>query len=142
PGRRVLQRDRGIGHLRRHPRTRHRPPLRRHGHRPDTAGTPGRTRPARRRTGRSDRRPRRRQRLRGGRRRLIMAGSLLAPAPPAPDPAAPGGRLHRLRRALSERRTRFGLLNATPVVVYLLVLFVYPIFGTLLLSLKAENGGW
>ena len=71
-----------------------------------------------------------------------MAGSLLAPAPPAPDPAVPGGRLHRLRRALSERRTRFGLLNATPVVVYLLVLFVYPIFGTLLLSLKAEDGGW
>ncbi|RSM90378.1 ABC transporter permease, partial [Streptomyces sp. WAC 01420] len=50
--------------------------------------------------------------------------------------------MRRLRRALSERRTRFGLLNATPVVVYLLVLFVYPIFGTLLLSLKAENGGW
>ncbi|MGW0337541.1 ABC transporter permease [Streptomyces sp. NPDC003011] len=74
-----------------------------------------------------------------------MAGSLLAPAPAAPGPATPAvpkGRMHRLRRALSERRTRFGLLNATPVVVYLLVLFVYPIFSTLLLSLKSEDGGW
>ncbi|UUU29200.1 ABC transporter permease [Streptomyces sp. CA-210063] len=74
-----------------------------------------------------------------------MAGSLLAPAPPAPGPATPAarkGRLHRLRRALSERRTRFGLLNAAPVVIYLLVLFVYPIFSTLLLSFKGEDGGW
>jgi putative spermidine/putrescine transport system permease protein len=50
--------------------------------------------------------------------------------------------LHRLRRALSGRRTRFGLLNATPVVTYLLILFVFPIFSTLLLSLKGETGGW
>ncbi|MEU0069993.1 ABC transporter permease [Streptomyces sp. NPDC006332] len=48
----------------------------------------------------------------------------------------------RLNRALSDRRTRFGLLNAAPVVVYLLVLFVYPIFSTLLLSLKGERGGF
>ncbi|MFF0156475.1 ABC transporter permease [Streptomyces sp. NPDC005263] len=49
---------------------------------------------------------------------------------------------NRLNRALSDRRTRFGLLNAAPVVVYLLVLFVYPIFSTLLLSLKGERGGF
>ncbi|WP_328438056.1 ABC transporter permease [Streptomyces sp. NBC_00457] len=74
-----------------------------------------------------------------------MAGTVLAPAPPAPGPATPTprkGRLHRLRRVLSERRTRFGLLNAAPVVIYLLVLFVFPIFSTLLLSFKGEEGGW
>ncbi|WP_307673108.1 ABC transporter permease [Streptomyces sp. V4I2] len=43
--------------------------------------------------------------------------------------------------SLSDRRTRFGLFNAAPVVIYLLVLFIYPIFSTLLLSLKGENGG-
>ncbi|MFF4249829.1 ABC transporter permease [Streptomyces sp. NPDC001663] len=59
---------------------------------------------------------------------------------PAPAVAPPP--VSRLRRALSERRTRFGLLNATPVVLYLLILFVYPIFSTLLLSLKGEKGGW
>ncbi|MER5218453.1 ABC transporter permease, partial [Streptomyces sp. NPDC002838] len=70
-----------------------------------------------------------------------MAGTALAPtpAPAAPTPA-PGKR--SLGRALSERRTRFGLLNATPVIVYLLVLFVYPIFSTLMLSLKGEEGGF
>ncbi|MFD9112058.1 ABC transporter permease [Streptomyces bottropensis] len=71
-----------------------------------------------------------------------MAGSVLAPAPPAPGPKAPAASRGRVRRALSERRTRFGLLNAAPVVIYLLVLFVYPIFSTLLLSLKGEDGGW
>lgn len=75
-----------------------------------------------------------------------MVGTVLAPNPapaPAPAPATPNkGRLDRLRRSLSGRRTRFGLLNATPVVVYLLVLFVYPIFSTMLLSLKGEDGGW
>ncbi|HKS48200.1 MAG TPA: ABC transporter permease [Amycolatopsis sp.] len=50
---------------------------------------------------------------------------------------APGG----LRALLRSRRTRAGLLNAAPIVLYLLILFVYPIFGTLLLSLKGENGG-
>lgn len=44
--------------------------------------------------------------------------------------------------ALSGRRTRFGLLNAAPVVVYLLILFIYPIFSTLLLSLKGDDGGF
>ncbi|MFC8193890.1 ABC transporter permease [Streptomyces sp. NPDC057298] len=71
-----------------------------------------------------------------------MAGSVLAPAPPAPGPKAHAASQGRVRRALSERRTRFGLLNAAPVVIYLLVLFVYPIFSTLLLSLKGEAGGW
>ena len=42
----------------------------------------------------------------------------------------------RPRKLLASRRTRVGLLYALPVVVYLLVLFVYPIFSTLLLSLK------
>ena len=64
--------------------------------------------------------------------------AVLAPAPEPVVAAAPGG----WRRRLSGRRTRFGLLNATPVVVYLLVLFVYPIFSTLLLSLKGEDGGF
>ncbi|NEA65094.1 ABC transporter permease [Streptomyces sp. SID12488] len=71
-----------------------------------------------------------------------MAGTVLAPAPPAPGPGTPAASQGRLRRVLSERRTRFGLLNAAPVVVYLLVLFVYPIFSTLLLSLKGADGGW
>ncbi|MEV1084259.1 ABC transporter permease [Streptomyces sp. NPDC050211] len=71
-----------------------------------------------------------------------MAGTVLAPAPPAPGPATPAPRKGRLRRVLSERRTRFGLLNAAPVVIYLLVLFVFPIFSTLLLSFKGEEGGW
>ncbi|TCO50165.1 hypothetical protein EV646_102239 [Kribbella antiqua] len=44
------------------------------------------------------------------------------------------------RRLLGTRRTRIGLLNATPIVVYLLALFVFPILSTLLLSLKAANG--
>ncbi|MEU6147686.1 ABC transporter permease [Streptomyces sp. NPDC047081] len=61
---------------------------------------------------------------------------------PAPDSAAPVTRGKRLSRAWSDRRTRFGLLNAVPVVVYLLILFVYPIFSTLLLSLKGEHGGF
>ena len=53
----------------------------------------------------------------------------LAAAPQAPQ-----------RRLLGTRRTRIGLLNATPIVVYLLALFVFPILSTLLLSLKAANG--
>lgn len=48
----------------------------------------------------------------------------------------------RVRVALASRRTRYGLLTAAPVVLYLLVLFVYPILGTLLLSLKDEHGGF
>jgi len=44
------------------------------------------------------------------------------------------------RRLLGTRRTRIGLLNATPIVVYLLALFVFPILSTLFLSLKAANG--
>jgi putative spermidine/putrescine transport system permease protein len=68
-----------------------------------------------------------------------MAGSVLASAP---APVAPTTRKGRLRRTLASRRGRFGLLNATPVVLYLLILFVYPIFSTLLLSLKGEAGGF
>ena len=64
--------------------------------------------------------------------------AVLAPAPGSVAPV----RKKRPGRALSERRTRFGLLNAAPVVVYLLVLFVYPIFSTLMLSLKGEDGGF
>jgi putative spermidine/putrescine transport system permease protein len=48
----------------------------------------------------------------------------------------------RLRAVLESRRTRFGLLNSAPVVLYLLILFVYPILGTLLLSLKDDHGGF
>ncbi|MFD4557743.1 ABC transporter permease [Streptomyces sp. NPDC058469] len=69
---------------------------------------------------------------------MSMAGTALATKPQPAPTSAPG----RLRRALAERRTRYGLLNAAPVVVYLLILFVYPIFSTLLLSLKGEEGGW
>lgn len=67
--------------------------------------------------------------------------AVLAP-PPEPVVAAATGSPQGWRRRLSGRRTRFGLLNATPVVVYLLVLFIYPIFSTLLLSLKGEDGGF
>ncbi|WP_083975870.1 ABC transporter permease [Kitasatospora azatica] len=61
---------------------------------------------------------------------------------PAPGSTAPVTRKEQRGRRLSDRRTRFGLLNAAPVVVYLLVLFVYPIFSTLMLSLKGEDGGF
>jgi len=53
----------------------------------------------------------------------------IAAAPQAPQ-----------RRLLGTRRTRIGLLNATPIVVYLLALFIFPILSTLFLSLKAANG--
>ncbi|MFH8498575.1 ABC transporter permease [Streptomyces coeruleorubidus] len=46
----------------------------------------------------------------------------------------------RPRRLLASRKTRIGILYALPVVVYLLVLFVYPIFTTLFLSLKNADG--
>ncbi|WP_037682343.1 ABC transporter permease [Streptomyces griseus] len=48
----------------------------------------------------------------------------------------------RPRKLLASRRTRVGILYALPVVVYLLVLFVYPIFSTLLLSLKNADGSF
>ena len=72
-----------------------------------------------------------------------MAGSLVRPATPvrphsAPKPSRPrGGLRHRL---MGTRRARIGLLNASPIVLYLLVLFVFPILGTLLLSLKNTDG--
>ncbi|MBB6421142.1 ABC transporter permease [Streptomyces sp. AK010] len=57
-----------------------------------------------------------------------MAATLTANAPARP------------RKLLASRRTRAGILYALPVVVYLLVLFVYPIFSTLFLSLKNPDG--
>ncbi|MEU0249095.1 ABC transporter permease [Streptomyces sp. NPDC006235] len=57
-----------------------------------------------------------------------MAATLTANAPARP---------HKL---LASRRTRVGILYALPVVVYLLVLFVYPILSTLFLSLKNADG--
>ncbi|MGC9544938.1 ABC transporter permease, partial [Streptomyces sp. UG1] len=59
-----------------------------------------------------------------------MAATLTAGAPARP------------RKLLASRRTRVGILYALPVVVYLLVLFVYPIFSTLLLSLKDVDGSF
>ncbi|TLS39441.1 ABC transporter permease, partial [Streptomyces montanus] len=59
-----------------------------------------------------------------------MAATLTATAPARP------------RKLLASRRTRVGILYALPVVVYLLVLFVYPIFSTLLLSLKDADGSF
>lgn len=44
------------------------------------------------------------------------------------------------RSLLGSRRTRIGLLNASPIVLYLLALFVFPIMGTLLLSFRAADG--
>ncbi|WP_060903637.1 ABC transporter permease [Streptomyces europaeiscabiei] len=46
----------------------------------------------------------------------------------------------RPRKLLTSRRTRAGILYALPVVIYLLVLFVYPILTTLFLSLKNTDG--
>ncbi|MEU6183059.1 ABC transporter permease [Streptomyces coeruleorubidus] len=57
-----------------------------------------------------------------------MAATLTANAPTRP------------RKLLASRRTRVGILYALPVVVYLLVLFVYPILSTLFLSLKNADG--
>ncbi|MGW0336458.1 ABC transporter permease [Streptomyces sp. NPDC003011] len=57
-----------------------------------------------------------------------MAATLTGTAPARP------------RKLLASRRTRAGILYALPVVVYLLVLFVYPIFSTLFLSLKNTDG--
>ncbi len=59
-----------------------------------------------------------------------MAATLTAGAPARP------------RKLLASRKTRLGILYALPVVVYLLVLFVYPIFSTLLLSLKDADGSF
>jgi putative spermidine/putrescine transport system permease protein len=59
----------------------------------------------------------------------------------APAAGPPSARLGRFRSALRSRRTRAGLLNAAPILLYLLILFVYPIVGTLSLSLKGEGGG-
>ncbi|MFC9678654.1 ABC transporter permease [Streptomyces sp. NPDC056948] len=39
-------------------------------------------------------------------------------------------------------RSRIALVNAVPVTVFLLVLFVYPIIGVLSLSLEGDSGGF
>ena len=57
-----------------------------------------------------------------------MAATLTGTAPARP------------RKLLASRKTRVGVLYALPVVIYLLVLFIYPIFTTLLLSLKSTDG--
>ncbi|MEQ4726267.1 ABC transporter permease [Nonomuraea sp. B19D2] len=46
----------------------------------------------------------------------------------------------RPRRLLASRRNRAGILYALPAVIYLLALFVYPIFSTLLLSVQDSDG--
>ena len=46
----------------------------------------------------------------------------------------------RPRKLLASRKTRVGILYALPVVVYLLVLFVYPILSTLFLSVQGTDG--
>lgn len=55
-------------------------------------------------------------------------------------PAAPAS--VRPRRFLASRRTRTGVLYSLPVVVYLLLLFIYPILSTLFLSLKGTDGSF
>ncbi|MER5211854.1 ABC transporter permease [Streptomyces sp. NPDC002838] len=60
-----------------------------------------------------------------------MAGTTLAPAPARRTPTS-----------LRGQRVRVGLLNALPVTVFLLVLFVYPIIGILSLSLEGDAGGF
>ncbi|WP_234025789.1 MULTISPECIES: hypothetical protein [Streptomyces] len=60
-----------------------------------------------------------------------MAGTALAPG--------------KVRVKTSEKRghrSRIALVNAVPVTVFLLVLFVYPIIGVLSLSLKGDTGGF
>ncbi|MFE7896907.1 ABC transporter permease [Streptomyces sp. NPDC057424] len=60
-----------------------------------------------------------------------MAGTVVAPT--------------RVRVKTSEKRghrSRVALVNAVPVTVFLLVLFVYPIIGVLSLSLEGDSGGF
>ncbi|WP_461007346.1 ABC transporter permease [Streptomyces capparidis] len=44
--------------------------------------------------------------------------------------------------AIRGHRSRIALVNAVPVTVFLLVLFVYPIIGVLSLSLEGDSGGF
>ncbi|MEU0031046.1 ABC transporter permease [Streptomyces sp. NPDC006335] len=60
-----------------------------------------------------------------------MAGTALAPAKGRGKPSV-----------LRGHRSRIALVNAVPVTVFLLVLFVYPIIGVLSLSLKGASGGF
>ncbi|WLW58163.1 ABC transporter permease [Streptomyces sp. YU58] len=48
----------------------------------------------------------------------------------------------RKASALRGHRSRIALVNAVPVTVFLLVMFVYPIIGVLSLSLKGDSGAF
>ncbi|MFJ8048708.1 hypothetical protein [Streptomyces luteogriseus] len=53
---------------------------------------------------------------------------------------APGKVRGKATSAMRGHRSRIALVNAVPVTVFLLVLFVYPIIGVLSLSLKGDTG--
>ncbi|MDQ0718388.1 putative spermidine/putrescine transport system permease protein [Streptomyces luteogriseus] len=55
---------------------------------------------------------------------------------------APGKVRGKATSAMRGHRSRIALVNAVPVTVFLLVLFVYPIIGVLSLSLKGDNGAF
>ncbi|GHA26358.1 ABC transporter permease [Streptomyces purpurascens] len=60
-----------------------------------------------------------------------MAGTAVAPTKVRVKSSAKRG-----------HRSRIALVNAVPVTVFLLVLFVYPIIGVLSLSLEGDSGGF
>ncbi|MGW7509939.1 ABC transporter permease [Streptomyces massasporeus] len=61
-----------------------------------------------------------------------MAGTVLAP-----------GKVRvKATSAMRGHRSRIALINAVPVTVFLIVLFIYPIIGVLSLSLKGDNGAF
>ena len=60
-----------------------------------------------------------------------MAGTALAPT-----------KVRVKKSALRGHRSRSALVNAVPVTVFLLLLFVYPIIGVLSLSLQGDSGGF
>lgn len=55
---------------------------------------------------------------------------------------APGKVRVRTTSAMRGHRSRLALVNAVPVTLFLLVLFIYPIIGVLSLSLKGGNGAF
>ncbi|MFD9936774.1 ABC transporter permease [Streptomyces massasporeus] len=55
---------------------------------------------------------------------------------------APGKVRVSTTSAMRGHRSRLALVNAVPVTLFLLVLFVYPIIGVLSLSLKGGNGAF
>ncbi|MEU0414077.1 ABC transporter permease [Streptomyces griseorubiginosus] len=60
-----------------------------------------------------------------------MAGAALAPP-----------KVRTKTSVMRGHRSRIALINAIPVTVFLLILFVYPITGVLSLSLKGDTGGF